>query len=266
VKGIIRPLDQEALHQFYQRAEPFPYFKVDDFLEPDFARSVVAAYPSYQAARDLGLEFNAARERLKIQVTEKERFPEAVRRLSDALAGREFLSALEVITGIPRLLDDPQLAGGGMHLSESGGRLDVHVDFNYIAERKLHRRLNILVYLNEQWNEEWGGNIELWNKDVTRCHHSFSPIFNRCVVFETSDVSYHGVTPIRCPKGTIRRSFAGYYYTLEPPPNWDGVDHSTVFKTRPSERLRGAFLGAADAFRNQIARPARRFVRALRQK
>ncbi len=122
------------------------------------------------------------------------------------------------------------------------GHLDVHVDFNYLEERQLHRRLNILIYFNKDWDPEWGGNIELWDKDVKVCHQSFSPIFNRCVVFATSEHSYHGVTAVRCPEDRTRRSFAAYYYTKEAPPHWDGAVHSTNFKARPDEVLKGHVL------------------------
>ena len=120
--------------------------------------------------------------------------------------------------------------------------MDVHVDFNFIAARELHRRLNILIYFNKDWDPSWGGNIELWDRDVKTCVHSFSPIFNRCVVFETSDISYHGVSAVKCPDGRSRKSFAAYYYTKEAPPHWTGEEHSTIFKARPGEVLKGQVL------------------------
>ena len=118
---------------------------------------------------------------------------------------------------IPNLLADPELVGGGMHQTGPRGHLDVHIDFNFIPERSLHRRLNILVYFNKDWKREWGGEIELWDEHVKTCVHSFSPLFNRCVVFETNEVSYHGVTAVKCPEDRSRKSFAAYYYTKEAP-------------------------------------------------
>jgi Rps23 Pro-64 3,4-dihydroxylase Tpa1-like proline 4-hydroxylase len=236
--GVIQPIDIAALRAQFQSASPFPHFKIDQFLKPEFASSVAAAYPSYEEARSLGNEFSKVNERLKIQVTDYQQFPQPVRVLADALSSPEWLRALEQITGIPRLLSDEELAGGGMHLTGSGGRLDVHVDFNFIGGRSLHRRLNILIYLNPLWREEWGGAIELWDREVSVRGQSFLPAFNRCVVFETSEISYHGVTPVTAPAGTVRRSFAAYYYTREAPPGWDGQTHSTVFRARPTERFR----------------------------
>jgi 2OG-Fe(II) oxygenase superfamily len=250
--GTVRPFDRDALRDQYRSAEPFPFFKIDGFLEPAFLEKVVASYPTYDEARRQGREFSAVNEKLKVQVTDRDKFPDPVKQLADILAGSEFLADLEYITGIPALLSDPAFRGGGMHLTDSSGRLDVHVDFNYHAEDQLFRRLNILVYLNPKWEESWGGRIELWDKDVTRCAHSFSPVLNRCVVFETSEISYHGVTPITCPKGVTRKSFAAYYYTKEAPAYWTGEAHSTIFRARPDERFRGQVLMPAERFRRSV--------------
>jgi Rps23 Pro-64 3,4-dihydroxylase Tpa1-like proline 4-hydroxylase len=144
------------------------------------------------------------------------------------------------------VLADTELVGGGIHITGPGGRLDVHIDFNYIKERQLHRRLNLLLYLNESWESSWGGQFQLWNKDVSRCDATFDPIFNRCVIFETSDISYHGVVPISTRALSPRKSFATYYYTKEAPAHWNGTAHSTVFKARPDEKLKAYVLMPAE--------------------
>lgn len=238
LQDCFNPLDLESLRAQYRAASPFPYFAIDGFLQPDFAALVASAYPDFESARTMGTAFNAVNERLKVQITDDSKFPPPIKRLSDAMASRPWLDALTYITGIETLLADPDLAGGGMHVTGPGGRLDVHVDFNYNADRGWHRRLNVLLYLNPVWHEEWGGRIELWDDQVTRCAQSFQPVLNRCIVFETSERSFHGVTPVRSPHPTLRQSFAAYYYTAEPPANWDGAKHSTVFKARPNERFR----------------------------
>lgn len=256
-------MDLEKLRHEFRSARPFPFFKIDDFLVEEFAREVAAAYPDYEAARSMGREFNALNERLKVQITDRAIFPEPVATLSGILSSREFLEKLEYITGIPKLLSDDLLVGGGMHLTGVGGRLDVHVDFNYIKERQLHRRLNILLYLNDPWADEWGGRIELWDERVRNCEQSFQPIFNRCVVFETSEKSYHGVTPVFCPEGVLRRSFAAYYYTREAPAGWDGKQHTTVFRARPDELLRKSVLLPANRAQNAVIRAARKIRNAV---
>lgn len=251
--SLIRPYDRARLKHEYGNAQPFPFFKIENFLEPGFLEEVVGAYPTYDSAKKLGHEFGAVNEKLKVQITERDRFPEPVKRLSDVLNGDEFLSDLQYITGIPDLLADRQLAGGGMHLTNTSGRLDVHVDFNYQSDAKLFRRLNILLYLNPVWEESWGGKIELWDKDVKHCGQSFSPVLNRCVVFETSEISFHGVTPLSSPQGIVRKSYAAYYYTKEPPPGWDGKFHSTVFRARPDEKFRANVLMPAEAAQRSIS-------------
>src|SRR4051812_18168776 len=148
----------------YRSADPFPHIVIDDFLDPAFLREVAAAYPTFEDAQRLGFSFNAVNERKKIQITDQARFPPPVRRLSEFLADPAFLAGLSEMTGIPKLLADPTLFGGGMHMTGPHGRLDVHVDFN-LLDNILFRRLNLLVYLNPEWDERWGGQIELWDRD-----------------------------------------------------------------------------------------------------
>lgn len=249
----LRPIDEAGIRASYERSTPFPFFCIDNFLEPSFAAAVAAAYPDYETASETGRTFSAVNENLKVQICERERFPDAVAQLDEALRSDAFLNLLERVTGIPRLLADEELVGGGMHVMGSGGRLDVHVDFNLIEERALHRRLNILIFLNDKWVEGWGGKLELWDSGVKERAREYTPAFNRCVVFETSEFSYHGVTPLACPPDRVRKSFAAYYYTREAPLGWDGTRHTTMFQARPNEALRGRLL-----------MPAERLLRAVR--
>jgi len=252
--SLINPIDLTLVRSQYLTAEPFPFFSIDNFLREDFAREVAATYPSFDEARVMGRQFDRVNERLKVQVTESQKFPEPVRKLATLLESQAWLATLRQITGIDALLADPELAGGGIHVTGPGGRLDVHVDFNYITDRDLHRRLNVLIYLNPIWEENWGGDIELWDKDVKKRHHVFSPIFNRCVAFQTSAISFHGVTPVRAPHPHLRKSFATYYYTKEAPDAWDGSKHSTIFRARPYER-----------FKMHVAMPLEQFGMRMRQ-
>jgi hypothetical protein len=247
---LINPLDKDALREQFRSAKPFPHLVIENFLEPSFLREVVGAYPTFdkawtdaQGTRDA---FNALNEKRKVQVSDSSRFPAPVKQLHDALASDGFLADLADITGIENLKADPAMRGGGMHLTGPRGRLDVHIDFNYSKELQMHRRLNILVYLNEDWDPSWGGAVELWDTDVKNCEVSVTPVINRCVLFETSDISFHGVEPVTCPPNKARMSFAGYYYTADAPTNWNGEHHSTVFKARPEEALRDLVWGNVD--------------------
>src|SRR5262249_24353524 len=201
----------------------------------------------------------------KVQITDAALFPEPVARLNDALASPEFLADLSYITGIPHLLADPELVGGGIHVTGPGGRLDVHVDFNYIKGRNLHRRLNLLLYLIPRGDERWGGQIHLWDKDVTACEAAFAPALNRCIIFETSDISFHGVTPVTSAAPFPRQSFATYYYTREAPRHWRGVSHSTIFKARPEEKLRGYVLMPVEVLRRRFSQSLHRIKRGVRR-
>jgi hypothetical protein len=258
---MMRSYDREELRRQFTSAKPFPFVKIENFLDTAFANEVAAAYPSFEVAVAQGRTFKAVNERKKVQVTEANLFPGPVARLNKLLASSTFLDDLAYITEIPNLLADEQLVGGGMHLTGPGGRLDVHVDFNFIPERKIHRRLNLLLYLNPTWEEAWGGHIQLWDKDVKNCREAFAPRQNRCVIFETSDISFHGVAPVTTAAPYPRISFATYYYTREAPPNWDGKVHSTIFKARPEERLRGFVLMPAAKMQQGIVAGMRKIKR-----
>ena len=222
---------------------------IDDFLSPDLARRASESFFSFDEARARGFEFKAVNENLKIQIVDPSRFPPAIAEIAAVLSSREFMNDLSYITGIENLVWDPTYAGGGMHQTAKSGWLDVHVDFNYNEPLQLHRRLNILVYLNPVWQESWGGVLELWDPEVQVCEQRVVPMFNRCAVFSTSEISYHGVSAVNCPDGKQRCSFAAYYYTREAPAGWDGTKHSTVFKARPDEYLKKHVLMPAEAAR-----------------
>lgn len=260
----LNPLDVDGLTKAFRAAEPFPHLVLESFLEPAFARAVAASYPDFESATQVGHQFAKVNERRKVQVCDSKLFPPAVKQLADIVNGPEFVAMLSRITGIPNLLADDSFGGGGIHETAAGGWLDVHVDFNYFEPRQWHRRLNLLVFLNEEWPEAWGGELELWDADVKRCHRSVLPLLNRAVVFETSQISYHGVQQIRCPDGVYRKSFAAYYYTREAPAGWDGAKHSTIFRARPAERWKGLvampFEKATEAARS-IPRRLRQIVR-----
>jgi len=260
----INPIDRVALRERVRSSHPVPNFCIDNFLEESFAERVLAAFPSYEEATKVGPSFSAVNERGKVQVTDSRAFAEPVAELNRALASTEFLGLLSDAFEMPNLLADDQLVGGGIHETGPRGHLDVHVDFNFLADRDLHRRLNILVYFNKDWKPEYGGEIELWDADVKVRDHAFLPIFNRCVVFETNEVSYHGVTAVKCPEGRARKSFAAYYYTREAPAHWTGEAHSTIFKARPNEVLKGSVMMPLEKARHQIREAFRGLKRKIK--
>jgi len=262
---MIQSFDREELRHEFTNASPYPFVKIDNFLDPEFVRLVAAAYPSFENAMGQGRTFKGVNEKKKVQITDASRFPKPIARLNELLASPKFLSDLSFITGIPDLLADSELVGGGMHMTGPGGRLDVHVDFNFMEERQLHRRLNLLLYLNAIWEESWGGHIQLWDKDVRKCERSFAPKLNRCVIFETSETSYHGVNPVAPAAPFPRISFATYYYTRQAPSNWTGRAHSTVFRARPEERFRKYVLMPVESLQRKIVNRVNRVKRGVKQ-
>lgn len=229
---VLPKLSEEIIKRF-RTAEPFPHIVLDGVISPTLMEQVSASYPSYDEARKLGREFRKKQELYKIGIFNYEDFPAPVQQLSDAFSDPCFIDFLTGLTGIERLLADPDLVGGGMHLTKPGGRLDVHVDFNFNEPKQWHRRLNLLLYLNRDWDAEWGGQLELWDHRAKRCRRTIEPSFNRLVIFETSDVSFHGVRPIDPKAPDPRLSFAAYYYTVEAPSGWDGNKHPTRFMKQP---------------------------------
>ena len=156
--------------------------------------------------------------------------------LMGALKSINFVQFIENMTGIPNLLVDPTNEGGGQHQTFRGGSLQIHADFN-TKDNHVWRRVNILLFTNEGWEDEWGGSLELWNRSMSHCQVRAMPLSNRLIVFSNTDYSYHGhADPLKCPPSRSRRSIAMYYYSLEPPPDKDRIadhsKHSTLYQHR----------------------------------
>jgi len=144
------------------------------------------------------------------------------------------LQFLEKLTGIDGVIPDPYYQGGGLHQIEPGGRLSIHTDFAALPNLRIERRLNLILYLNKDWEEAYGGHLELWQPDMSECVHKVLPVFNRCVVFTISDDSWHGhPTLLACPQGMTRRSLATYYYTSYTRPEELAGSRRTTWRARP---------------------------------
>jgi hypothetical protein len=147
-----------------------------------------------------------------------------------------FIEFLEKLTGTDGLIGDPHFLGGGLHQIVRGGFLKIHADFSRHPKLNLERRLNILIYLNREWREEYGGHLELWDRDMRECRKKILPVFNRCVIFNTTTQSYHGhPDPLNCPEGETRKSLALYYYSSRS--SRSTGQYSTLFRRRPGEKL-----------------------------
>jgi hypothetical protein len=220
----------------YAAADPFPHIVIDDFLPHVVLERVISEIPSPGKAG--WIEFDDARGK-KLASEAETQLGDATRALLYQLNSSVFIDFLERLTGIRGLIPDPHLWGGGVHQIIRGGFLKVHADFNHHPRLKLDRRLNLLLYLNPEWQKEWGGQLELWDREMTECRKKILPLFGRCVVFNTTDFSYHGhPDPLNCPEGMTRKSIALYYYSNGRPRGETAGEHySTAFRRRPGERL-----------------------------
>lgn len=190
---------------------PFPHACIDNFLPPPLAHALLDAFPPRDAMESM--TFQKYENKIAMR-PDNPGFPKVIEDFLNAMNGGKIITFFEALTGIEGLIPDPHFNGGGLHQSFDGGKLQVHVDFNFNKTLNLYRRLNVLLYLNKGWQDRYGGHIELWNHDMTACEVKLAPVFNRCVVFETSSHSYHGhPTPMRLPPGMSRKSIALYYYT-----------------------------------------------------
>jgi Rps23 Pro-64 3,4-dihydroxylase Tpa1-like proline 4-hydroxylase len=204
-------------------------------------------------------------EEKKLAFPTADKMPQQVRDVLFFLNSQTALTFLERLTGIQGLLPDPYYVGGGLHQIEPGGHLAVHADFNKYEKFDLDRRLNLLLYLNKDWKEEYGGHLELWDTSMSRCVQRVLPLFNRCVVFSTTSNSYHGhPVPLTCPEGRTRKSLATYYYTNGRPVEEQAESHSTVWQKRPDEGLQPVRLAkkVIRSFVPPVVNDAVRFIKS----
>ena len=232
----------------YQSAEPFPHIVIDDFANPELLDRVANEVEA--SLTEQWVSMNDEYQRKFANANMRQMGPNT-RALINFMNSQELLGFLERLTGIQGLVADWQLAGGGMHALRDGGFLNVHADFNYHGHLKLDRRINLLLYLNKGWKAEWGGQLELWDQTMTHCRHSITPEFNRCVIFNTTDRSFHGnPNPVKTPDGRPRLSLAFYYYSNGRPSDELSAAHFTMFRKARTQESR----------REQIARLARRLL------
>ena len=213
----------------YRVNDPFPHIVMDDFLDPDVLRQVIAEFPGSTGqtcfARD--------QERLKFQFRPDQCPGPATRMLFAELNSRAFLAFLAELTGIKGLIPDSYYAGAGLHEIKRGGHLSIHADFPQHEVMQIDRRLNLLIYLNEDWEEDYGGALELWDRRMTVSRQSILPSFGRAVVFATDRDTFHGhPDPLTCPEHRSRRSIATYYYTAQPA-MISTIERTTDFRRRP---------------------------------
>ncbi len=223
----------DELGHGYRNADPFPHVVIDDFVPRSVIDDVQAEFPQ---PGDLEWQRFSTRQELKLASADTDQMTPVIKHLLREFNSAAMVTFLEDLTGIAGLIPDPHYWGGGLHQIERGGHLAVHADFNWHEQLRLDRRLNLLLYLNDDWQPEWGGALELWAQDMSAARRSILPVANRCVIFNTTDHSYHGhPDPLACPPDRTRQSLALYYYTNGRPRGEASATRSTLFQPRPDE-------------------------------
>lgn len=216
----------------YQNGAPFPNIVFPDFFDPKMLDKVLEEFPDLSKKTDIE-KFDDHNQK-KLATKGEASFGETTRLLVHYLNSQPFLEFLQELTGIKeKLIPDPYFEGGGYHEIKPGGVLKVHTDFATNGLTKLDRRLNILVYLNKDWEDSYGGHFELWEKDMSNCAKKILPTFNTVALFSTIPLSNHGhPNPLTCPPDRSRKSLALYYYSNGRPENEISDDKLTTFKGR----------------------------------
>ncbi|MEN0003619.1 MAG: 2OG-Fe(II) oxygenase [Bacteroidota bacterium] len=212
----------------FNEAHPYKHIVIDNFLDAPIAESLYQHFPKMTELRKhyKGLNEN------KSEGSSFDQYHGDFIKVLDAIKSQEFVSWLEQVVGIDDLVLPDDHRGAGVHQGRNGSFLDIHVDFSIHPILNLHRRLNLLIYLNKDWKEAYGGHLELWNEDVSVLEKKVLVGFNKAVIFETTDTSYHGYDVINIPESQSRKSIYSYYYS----PIGEGVKyHDTIFKPRPSD-------------------------------
>lgn len=224
----------EELMGEYAFAEPFPHIVIDNFLPEDLAEKLLAHFPKDKKAHDKVYEkgYGGLHKR---QILPHD-CDEFIRNTFGFLNSAAMLQFLEGITNIKGLLPDPYFSGGGFHETSAGGLLGIHADFRVNEGLQLIRRVNVLIYLNKNWQDAYGGKLELWDKSMQAKAKEVAPIFNRCVIFNTDADSFHGhPEPLTTPEGITRKSIALYYYTALEINNDSGESRHTLYVARPND-------------------------------
>jgi Rps23 Pro-64 3,4-dihydroxylase Tpa1-like proline 4-hydroxylase len=243
----------QAKAEEYKANQPYPHIYFDNFLPLDVAEAALRDFPEPKEVD--WRSYKDVNQHKKMAFDAVEKLPASIRDVLYFLNTRPMLKFLETLTGIQSVLPDPNYVGGGLHQIRPGGLLEVHADFSYHNGLRLDRRINVLIYLNKDWKEEYGGHFELWDREVKRAEKKILPIFNRCAIFSTTSVSFHGhPEPLMCPPDRNRKSIATYYYSNGRPEEDPELTHKheVAFQQRPGVNRVKASLGVRKVIKSLV--------------
>lgn len=214
----------DELRDIFRHNKPFPHIVFDGLFSPVLLELMAAEFDDLRPEQLR--RYNNINEK-KIATKANCRLGTAAQLYFNTIYSGAFFDFLQRITGIEGLIPDPGLTSGGLHEIPSGGRFELHTDFNQHSVTKLENRLVFITYLNKDWLPSYGGALELWSMDEQKCMAEIQPIFGRSILFAQSSKSLHGhPNPVDAPNGRTRRSAAAYFYT-----NGCAAGETTLFHT-----------------------------------
>jgi hypothetical protein len=211
---MIRDIDWYNVAYDFQIAEPFNHAVIDNFFMPEVAEKIANEFPDFDTP--FVNDHNSPLE-IKKTLNHWDRFPAVTYRAFSLFGRPDFIDNMKTLSGIQNLHFDFGLNGGGCHMHGRGGNNNIHLDYNIHPKLGLQRKLNIIVYMTPGWQPEWGGGLEFWSHDETNNQpkeriKTIDNLFNRAIIFDTTQNSWHGLPKaIDCPEGIIRKSIAAYY-------------------------------------------------------
>ena len=222
-------------------ADPFPHCYLDNFFDNEVLNELITEFPDitdpiWEASSQEGIQV-----KLRSNWQSEADIRPVTKSVVHFLNSGAVMKQLSRLTGIEKLISDPYYTGGGLNCTKRDGLLDVHADGNWHHAMGVHRRLNVILYLNKDWNLNWGGALELWDDSLSECVKSIDPVGNRLVVFETHDRTFHGhPNPLNCPSDESRKSLILYYYTAATRPENQVVveqPHRALWRKRQMKEL-----------------------------
>lgn len=247
------PTPTDAEKAAYRKASPFPHAVLEGLFPSALLEKILAEFPSPKQVD--WIEYDTGKEK-KLGMKVDNKIGELSRSFLHFLNSAPVIRYLEDLTGIEGLIPDPYYHGGGFHQIQRGGFLKIHADFNWHRKLKLHRRINLLIYLNQDWKDEYGGHLELWDKETGAQQKKILPLFGRCVIFNTTDFAFHGhPEPLNCPEGSTRKSIALYYYSSSRPKEELSDAHTTLWMKRNDAEWKDARFDKVQGFLDRITPP-----------
>jgi hypothetical protein len=220
----------KKLHESFENANPCKHILLDDFFTEEVANELYENFPSFESLKVVRKSLNEN----KREDYHFEKWHPTFTKVRDTFTSPEMGDFMSKISGIEGLFTNTDSLGQGIHQGGVGSFLDVHIDVNVNVGKKLWRRINLLIYLNKNWKPEYGGDVELWNKEMTECVVKYPPMFNKAVIFLTDENSPHGYSKLNIPEGESRKSYYAYFFT----PLEEGVVYKdSRFLNRPDDSV-----------------------------